>query len=78
MYPLSEVANGSNVWIIELIDSPLKVKLLEMGMITGKKLRVLYRAPLGDPIAVDIDGYVLSLRMDEAKLVLVDQLSETT
>jgi len=73
MYPLSEVLNGSSVWIEELIDSPLKVKLLEMGLIKGRKLTVLYRAPFGDPIAVDIDGYVLSLRKDEAKLVMVDQ-----
>ena len=50
------------------------VKLLEMGLTTGKVVEVLYRAPLGDPIAIDIDGYVLSLRKDEADLIEVSTL----
>jgi len=33
---------------------------------------VLYRAPLGDPMAIDISGYVLSLRTDEANRITVD------
>ncbi len=43
-----------------------------MGVIEGKRLTVLYRAPLGDPLAVDVGGYVLSLRLDEAGLVDVE------
>jgi len=52
--------------------SDLKVKLLEMGFCDGKELRVLYRAPLGDPMAIDIGGYVLSLRKDEAQQIEVE------
>ena len=46
--------------------------MMEMGLVEGKKLEVLFRAPFGDPIAIDVDGYTLSLRKDEAQLVLVD------
>lgn len=72
---LSDILNGESVQVIEVLQSTLKVKLMEMGMIEGKALKVLYRAPFGDPIAIDVDGYVLSLRKDEAKLIEVQLFS---
>lgn len=72
---LSDISNGIQVQVVDVLQSSLKVKLMEMGMIKGKFLTVLYRAPFGDPIAIDVDGYVLSLRKDEAKLVEVEQIS---
>lgn len=68
---LAEIPNGTEVTVSEVSQSLLKVKLMEMGVIKGRVLKVLYRAPLGDPIAIDVDGYVLSLRKDEAQLVEV-------
>ena len=49
---------------------------MEMGLVEGKKLQVLFRAPFGVPIAVDVDGYILSLRKDEAELVVVDSIKD--
>jgi len=72
---LSEISNGEKVQVMDVLKSSLKVKLMEMGLIRGKALKVLYRAPLGDPIAIDVDGYVLSLRRDEAKLVEVESIN---
>jgi len=43
-----------------------------MGFSEGKEIRVLYRAPFGDPMAVDIGGYTLSLRNDEAEQIEVE------
>lgn len=54
--------------------SDLKVKLLEMGFCVGKELRVLYRAPFGDPMAIDIGGYILSLRNEEAAQIEVESI----
>ena len=68
---LSLVALGETVTIARLLDSSLKPKLMEMGLVSGKKLKVLFRAPFGDPIAIDLGGSVLSLRLDEAKLITV-------
>jgi Fe2+ transport system protein FeoA len=72
---LSEISNGKQVQVVDVLKSSLRVKLMEMGMVKGKFLTVLYRAPFGDPIAIDVDGYVLSLRKDEAKLVEVEQIN---
>ncbi|MBX7095894.1 MAG: ferrous iron transport protein A [Flavobacteriales bacterium] len=59
------------VRIKSIIDSPLKPKLLEMGLVSGQELRILFKAPFGDPIAIEVGDYVLSLRLDEARLVEV-------
>lgn len=76
---LDTIANGSTVYVKRVVASRLRVKLLEMGFSEGKELRVLFRAPFGDPIAVDIGGYVLSLRKDEASSIqVVTTLSELT
>ena len=69
---LDKIANGRMVTVDSLKDSNLKVKLMEMGLISGKKVKVLFRAPFGDPIAIDIEGYVLSLRRSEANLIYVN------
>ena len=73
---LSDITNGSKVTVSEISQSKLRVKLMEMGVIKGRILTVLYRAPFGDPMAIDIDGYVSSLRKDEACLVDVELMTE--
>jgi len=42
-----------------------------MGLVNDKEIEWLFRAPLKDPIAIEVDGYVLSLRLDEAKFIAV-------
>ena len=69
---LSHIKNGEFVIVRNILESSLKVKLLEMGLVVGKKIEVLYRAPFGGPIAVDVEGYVLSLRKDEAQMIEVE------
>ena len=49
----------------------LTSKLMDMGLYPGKQVTVVLKAPFGDPIAVDVDGYLLSLRKFEASLVEV-------
>ena len=68
---LSLVKLNEVVTITSLVDSYLKPRMTELGLVTGKKLRVLFKAPFGGPIAIDLGGYVLSLRLDEAKLIIV-------
>ena len=69
---LSKIKDGAEVNVVKVEADKLRIKLLEMGLLEGQSLRVLFRAPLGDPIAVDVNGYVLSLRLSEADLVQVE------
>ena len=47
----------------------VRSRLLEMGLTPGVTVRVVRFAPLGDPIDVEVRGYHLSLRKEEAKRV---------
>lgn len=68
---LSEITLGE-VLIVETVTHPyLSNKLIEMGMFAGTELELLYTAPLGDPIAISMNGSVLTLRLDEAKYIHV-------
>ncbi len=41
-------------------------RLLEMGLVAGTPVRLVRRAPLGDPLELDVAGYRLSLRTEVA------------
>ena len=44
-------------------------RLLELGLVPGRRAKVVRHAPLGDPIEVDLRSSLLSLRRYEAALV---------
>ncbi|MFO0549081.1 MAG: FeoA family protein [Polyangiaceae bacterium] len=47
------------------------VRLLELGLVSGTPIRIVRRAPLGDPLELEVRGYALSLRKEDAANVLV-------
>lgn len=75
MKRLSEIGPGVKVVIREIESDELFLKLMEMGFIPGEMITVEQIAPLGDPISVSVAGYNLSLRLNEAKSVLVEQVT---
>lgn len=48
---------------------PMKRRIMEMGVTPGITVKVIKVAPLGDPIEINIRGYELSLRKDEAEQI---------
>lgn len=72
---LAHTKDGETVSIVSIDKADFKIKLMEMGLTEGSTVKVLYRAPLGDPIAIDIKGYVLSLRKSEAALIQVELIT---
>jgi ferrous iron transport protein A len=49
----------------------LKPRLLEMGLIPGTAIRFIKRTPLGGPIEVKVRDFYLSIRLNDAKTILV-------
>lgn len=47
-------------------------RLLDMGLTPGAEVYLRKVAPFGDPFEITLRGYELSLRKDEAKLVLLE------
>lgn len=48
---------------------PMKRRIMDMGITPGVEIKVIKVAPLGDPIEVNVRGYELSLRKDEAQQI---------
>jgi len=46
--------------------------LMEMGLVPGETILMEQVAPLGDPISINVSGYHLSLRLNEAEQIIVD------
>ena len=68
---LSDLRRGDKAIIDSFTDYEASLKLLEMGCIPGEQIEVIRIAPLGDPIAILVAGYLLSMRKDEAAVVVV-------
>ncbi|MCQ2146069.1 MAG: ferrous iron transport protein B [Bacteroidales bacterium] len=67
---LSELNTGEKGVIVKVKGhGAFRKRLIEMGFITGKKVRVVLNAPLMDPIEYEILGYKLSLRREEANQI---------
>ena len=45
---------------------------MALGLLPGMALKLVRRAPLGDPLAIEFGGQVVSLRLAEAESLMVD------
>jgi ferrous iron transport protein A len=70
---LSQIQVGKTVTISAFENDDIFLKLMEMGCIPGEKVKVDQKAPLGDPISISVAGYHLSLRLDEAEMIWVEE-----
>lgn len=71
---LSEVKVGKKAVIKSFLDNDIFLKLMEMGCLPGEIITIDQVAPLKDPISIQVFGYKLSLRLNEAESVIVEEL----
>jgi ferrous iron transport protein A len=74
MKRLSEVKAGKSVIIKSFEKNEIFIKLMEMGCLPGETIKIEKIAPLGDPISILVAGYSLSLRLNEANQILVEEI----
>ncbi len=55
-------------------EDRVAIRLLEMGMTPGAMVRILGRAPFGDPVELEVRGYRLSIRRAEAARVTLEAI----
>ena len=72
MRNLSELKINQTARIKDFLDKDLSVKLMEMGCLPGTEIKIQLIAPFGDPIAVSVSDYCLSIRKRDAKKVLLE------
>lgn len=74
---LSEITVGKKVTIKSFEKDDIFLKLMEMGCVPGEVIIVDKIAPLGDPISILVAGYHLSLRLNEAENIWVEETVKT-
>ena len=74
---LSELKEGQTGRIVRVGGKGvLRRRLLEMGLIKGTRVYVEKYAPLKDPLELIVKGYHVSLRVEEAAQVVLDQVRQ--
>ena len=56
-------------------EKVLRRRLLEMGITPRTTVTVKKAAPMGDPIELFLRGYVLSLRLEDAEKITVEEVA---
>lgn len=70
---LAGIADGTTAVVRRLVlPRATARRLFEMGLLPGTRVRVVRRAPLGDPIELRLRNYSLSIRREEAALIEVE------
>ena len=70
--PLNSLEPGDTAVIREFEgNSSLQSRLVEMGVLSGVKVRLIKKMPFQGPLEVKIRSYHLSLRFQDATQILV-------
>lgn len=54
-------------------DRVYREKLLRMGLVKGCSFKLVRKAPLGDPVELEIGSHRLTLRKTEAEMLQVER-----
>jgi ferrous iron transport protein A len=72
---LDQLAIGQSGKITKLdLKTSESQRFMEMGLTVGATIKLVKVAPLGDPIEILVRGYHLSLRKNDAHLIVLDQI----
>jgi ferrous iron transport protein B len=74
MVTLYDLAEGEAGIILKIKGrSQFRQRLSEMGFVAGRKIKVIKKAPLRDPVEYEILGYHLTLRNSDALLIEIEK-----
>ena len=73
MRTLKDVKVGESTRVVRVNgQGALRRRIMDMGVTKGVEIYVRKLAPLGDPIEINVRGYELSLRKEDASLIEVE------
>lgn len=69
-----EIGQSAKVTRLTGENSSLKRRIMDMGITKGVVIKVVKKAPLGDPVLLELRGYNLSIRAADLKHIEVEVL----
>ena len=74
---LADLEKGESRTVLSVRGESLVTRrLMEMGVIPGVAVRMVKSAPFGDPLEINVRGYSLALRRNEAESVELEQVAD--
>lgn len=72
---LKDARVGDSVKVLKVQgEGPIRRRIMDLGITKGVEIYIRKVAPLGDPFELTVRGYELSIRKDDAKMVLVEKV----
>lgn len=73
---LSEINPGDTVTIrlLDGLSSDIRKKLMVMGLLPNTEVKVIRRAPMGDPLQVEVRGVSVALRETIAQKIEMERV----
>ena len=74
---MSKLKSGDRAEVLSIVQgTEVARRLADMGLTMGARFRVIRKAPLGDPMEIKIDRFLLALRLEEAGQIEVKLLEK--
>ena len=73
---LDNLQNGECARIVSMdgLDTRTANRFLDLGLLRGEIVTFIQRAPLGDPIWLEVKGYQLAFRREMARKIYVERI----
>ncbi len=71
---IADLLKGEKAIIKHFVAKNIPLKLIEMGCIEGNSVELVQRAPLKDPLYLNINGTYLAIRKEIAAQISIEKL----
>ncbi|MBI2373021.1 MAG: ferrous iron transport protein A [Deltaproteobacteria bacterium] len=73
---IADLARGQRGRITDVLGhDAVGHRLMEMGMVRGAEVELIRVAPLQDPLELEVRGYLLSIRREEARRFVLEDIA---
>ncbi len=73
---LADLPKGESRTVLSVLgENVVTRRLMEMGLVPGVAVRMIKSAPFGDPLEINVRGYSLALRRNEAESVVLEKVA---
>jgi ferrous iron transport protein A len=71
---IADLQEGEKGIVLDVSNDGIPLKLIEMGCLPGIEVQLIQRAPFKDPLCININGSVLAIRENFARLIEIERL----
>ncbi len=73
---IAQLQIGERGIITNFDSNIIPLKLIEMGCLPGNSVVLIQKAPLGDPLFLNINDSLLAIRLEMAKDIFIENAEE--